>query len=71
MSEWPQTIPHDLMQKLEVLDSFRNPPSAQDRWGAIREWLVSHGVEAPDRLPEGQKPDVRYIGHSTPARRQF
>lgn len=69
MSEWPQTIPHDLMQKLEVLDSFRNPPSAQDRWGAIREWLVAHGVKAPARLPEAPRELSGDLGHSTPARR--
>jgi len=33
------------------LDRHRVPPTEQDRWGVIKEWLEGHGVEAPRRLP--------------------
>lgn len=69
MPTWPQTIPHDLKAKLEALEGFRNPPSNQDRWGAIREWLVAHGVDAPDRMPTAPELNARDLGHSTKPRR--
>lgn len=69
MADWPHTIPHDLKAKLETLDGFRNPPGNQDRWGAIREWLVVHGVEAPEHLPAAPERSARDLGHSTPPRR--
>jgi len=36
---------------LAELDRRRTPPTDQDRWGVIKEWLERHEVEAPDRLP--------------------
>ena len=48
---WPQTIPADLRRDLDMLETLRGPRTSQDRWGAIREWLIRHGVEAPEDLP--------------------
>ena len=38
-----------------VLDA-RSYGSA-DLWGEIRDWLIKHGVEALEKLPEDQKID--------------
>jgi len=27
----------------------------QDLWGELREWLVTHGAEAPEHLPEDER----------------
>ena len=51
MPDWPQQIPPDLARALAELDLRRDPPSDQDRWGEIRDWLVKHGAEAPEGLP--------------------
>jgi hypothetical protein len=48
---WPNTIPADLRRRLESVLSQRSP-GAPELWGEVRDWLIKHGVEAPDRLPE-------------------
>lgn len=48
MGDWPHSIPYDLEKALEELDRLRFSATDQDRWGAIREWLVKHSVPAPD-----------------------
>ncbi|PCJ04859.1 MAG: hypothetical protein COB16_17235 [Rhodobacteraceae bacterium] len=91
MSDWPHTIPYDLYEAMDAVDSdaglaaFRSwakshqlrlklqwdadllrrvgrldewwcAPGIQDRWGAIREWLVAHEVPMPDGLP--RRPEI-------------
>ena len=41
----------DLKRRLGELDQWRWPPKIQDRWAAMREWLVAHDVPAPEGLP--------------------
>lgn len=41
----------DLLRRVGRLDEWRWAPKVQDRWGAIREWLVVHEVTVPDGLP--------------------
>ncbi|AZV78518.1 hypothetical protein EBB79_11945 [Parasedimentitalea marina] len=41
----------DLMRRVGELDQWRWTPGIQDRWAAIREWLVAHDVPVSDRLP--------------------
>lgn len=48
MPDWPQTIPPDLCRKLENVVGYRSYGS-QDLWDEVREWLVAHGVEVPER----------------------
>ena len=48
---WPANIPHDLALMLDELDRHRDSPAPADIWGAVREWLDRHGVDAPDTLP--------------------
>ena len=45
--QWIRGLSLDLAE----LDRRRSPPTEQDRWGVIKEWLEQHRVEAPDRLP--------------------
>lgn len=45
--QWMRGLTLDLTE----LDRRRSPPTDQDRWGVIKEWLEAHDVEAPDRLP--------------------
>ena len=52
--KWPQTIPPDLRRKLENVMGYRSY-GAQDLWGEVREWLVAHGVEVPEQLPEDER----------------
>ncbi len=40
-----------LTLELSELDRRRTPPTDQDRWGVILDWLEQHRVEAPVRLP--------------------
>lgn len=54
MLHWPQTIPPDLRRKLENVMGYRQF-GPQDLWGEIREWLVAHGVDAPEELPEDDR----------------
>jgi hypothetical protein len=91
MREWPNTIPQDLKEALEIhaqddwLTPFRSwsrkhklrlklqwfpelerkaaellnwrwPPSHQDRWVVIREWLTQNAVNPPEKLP--QEPEI-------------
>lgn len=56
-------IPEDLKRMLDDSDTFRDTPGQQDRWGVIRDWLVKHGVEAPERLPARPSPPVGDLGH--------
>lgn len=53
-ANWPQTIPPDLRRKLENVMGYRQF-GPQDLWGEIREWLVAHGVDAPEVLPEDER----------------
>jgi len=41
----------DLKRRLGELDQLRWAPKVQDRWTAMREWLVAHDVPVPDGLP--------------------
>ena len=45
--QWMRRLAVDLAEQ----DRRRSPPTDQDRWSVIKEWLEQHGVEAPDRLP--------------------
>lgn len=54
MRHWPQTIPPDLRRRLENVMGYRNF-GPQDVWGEVRDWLVLHEVEVPDRLPVDEK----------------
>ena len=45
--QWMRGLANDLAE----LDRQRAPPTDQDRWGVIKEWLEQHRVKAPDRLP--------------------
>ncbi|AZV77920.1 hypothetical protein EBB79_08445 [Parasedimentitalea marina] len=40
-----------LLREVGRLDEYRCLPMIQDRWTAIREWLVAHDVPVPDGLP--------------------
>jgi len=48
----------DLMRRVGELDQWRWAPGIQDRWAAIRDWLVAHDVPAPDGLPV--RPETNY-----------
>ena len=41
----------DLLRRIGELDQWRWTPGIQDRWAAIREWLVAYDVPVPVRLP--------------------
>lgn len=59
---WPRRIPPDLRKRLEAVLSYRDVETA-DLWTEVRDWLVEHEVEAPERLPEAAPlPAVRQ-GH--------
>jgi hypothetical protein len=60
MNRWPNRIPPDLADALARLDQMRTPPTDQDRWLAIKEWLEAHGVALPDDLPNWPEPRVRF-----------
>ena len=49
--DWPQTVPADLRPRLEEVLSYRSHGAAEV-WGAVREWLVAHEVDAPDLPPD-------------------
>lgn len=55
MTRWPHSIPEDLRHRLASAMTARSygPP---ELWGEIREWLIKHGVEPPENLPEYQPP---------------
>jgi hypothetical protein len=48
---WPNNIPPDLRRLLESVLSYRSVGAAEV-WGEVRNWLIKHGVEAPERLQE-------------------
>lgn len=52
---WPNTIPADLRCMIDSALSHRSVGAAEV-WGEVRDWLIKHGVEAPDRLPEDPSP---------------
>ena len=52
---WPNTIPPDLRRRLDSVLSQRNH-GAPELWGEVRDWLIKHGVDAPERLPEDMPP---------------
>ncbi|MEM1152211.1 MAG: hypothetical protein AAGI03_16990 [Pseudomonadota bacterium] len=56
---WPRDCPSDLHTALSEVLSLRNQ-NAQEVWGNVREWLVKHGVEAPDDLPKQPAPETKY-----------
>lgn len=33
---------------LEQVAQYRSPPASSDVWEVVREWLVRHGVKAPN-----------------------
>lgn len=45
---WPPTIPPDLARELAELQRWRTPPSVQDQWAIVKEWLDKHQVPVPD-----------------------
>lgn len=49
-------LPPDLRRILDGALSIRNVEAA-DIWTNVREWLIKHGVEAPDELPEDETRD--------------
>ncbi|MEM6566674.1 MAG: hypothetical protein AAF665_19640 [Pseudomonadota bacterium] len=51
--------PHDLSRKLEALEEYKSPTTNADRWGAIKDWLESHDVPAPERLPTAPEIKLR------------
>ena len=46
---WPSNIPADLRHRLDAVLSLRSCGAAEV-WGEVRDWLIKHGVEGPDRL---------------------
>lgn len=58
MMTWPKSVPPDLKKRLDEVLSFRTFGPAEV-WGEVRDWLVAHGVEAPDKLPEDPPLDGR------------
>ena len=52
---WPNTIPADLRRLLDSTLSHRSVGAAEI-WGDVRAWLIKHGVDAPERLPEDPPP---------------
>lgn len=55
---WPNTIPADLRRRLEAVLSLRYV-GAPEVWGEVRDWLILHAVEAPQKLPEDVRPPGR------------
>ena len=51
----------DLLRRVGGVDQYRCLPMIQDRWNAIREWLVLHDVPAPDGLPVRPESNYRRI----------
>lgn len=51
---WPQDIPEDLRKQLETVMGYRTFAPI-DVWAAIKEWLESHDVPAPDSLPKPER----------------
>lgn len=51
MNRWPTMLPPDLRRILDGALSVRNVEAA-DIWTNVREWLIKHGAEAPEGLPE-------------------
>jgi hypothetical protein len=47
---WPRSIPPDLRRQIENILGQRSHGPAEI-WGEVYDWLVKHGVEAPDGLP--------------------
>lgn len=44
---WPNSIPSDLRGKIDAVLSMRNS-DANEVWTELRDWLIQHGVKAPD-----------------------
>ena len=55
-NKWPTMMPPDLRRNIEGVLGMRSPCAA-DVWTELREWLVLHGVEAPDYLPRDRGPE--------------
>lgn len=51
---WPNDCPADFRKAVQAVLDTRSHGAA-DVWGAVKEWLEAHGVEAPETLPEDQK----------------
>jgi hypothetical protein len=62
---WPSTIPHDLRVLLQALGQHRDLATDADRWGAIKEWLESHNVPAPNGLPTAPEAAMLSLGYCT------
>ena len=56
--QWPKSVPQDLRKRLDEVLSFRTF-GPTDVWSEVRDWLIAHGVEAPDELPEDPPLDGR------------
>lgn len=61
---WPTMMPPDLRSAVNRVLGFRNVEAA-DVWTEVRDWLVAHGVQAPE-LPHETRPGD--IGGSMPDR---
>lgn len=53
---WPNNIPADLRRQLAATLSRRNVGPAEI-WGDVRDWLILHGIEPPNGLPEDTPPE--------------
>lgn len=51
---WPHSIPPDLRRMLDSALSARSHGPAE-LWGEVRDWLILHGIEAPEKLPQDVK----------------
>lgn len=49
---WPHTIPADLRRRLESVMGFRSF-GPTDVWAELCDWMIEHGVPAPEKLPVG------------------
>jgi hypothetical protein len=52
---WPSMMPEDLRSPISNILASRNPMAA-DVWTEVRDWLIKHGVKAPDLPPPGPLP---------------
>lgn len=50
----------DLLHRVGGQSEWRWAPGIQDRWNAIREWLVANDVPVPDRLPVRPETNSRH-----------
>ena len=53
---WPNKIPPHLLRVRDAV-LLQRDCAAPEVWGEVRDWLIKHGVEAPNRLPEDVPPE--------------